>query len=183
MESLRGFIANEYWFTFLATTLCMVFKGLTHRGKGYFTNREPYDLGLELVFIAWSFAASQLTELVNEQARLSNQMEKLKTEITHLAPAVPAEVSAGVSTRCVSLVSQQLIDLEKQAAKSHWKENACYLILNALAAYTVVLVLLIRIYEPGTNTYHNLLLGTVVPDLLGLAAIALTTFYLIKLEV
>ncbi len=62
-QFLLQIFTNEYIFTFLVTFSSVVFKAYTSQQDSILKARQTYELGLEFMFIAISFAASNMAQI------------------------------------------------------------------------------------------------------------------------
>jgi hypothetical protein len=175
MTEIRRFLywllLDEYAFTFLVTALSVLFKAYTAREKSVLRNRATFDLGLELVFIAVSFALSNLAQVVGLKEQALREKQVL------LMQQGEAAVRGLLTPEGLQALKVEIARLDNSMTTLDLANTALTLIVISLALLLVVLVLMQRTYGYTAEGKLHIWRGLVTPNLLGLSAIVLVLAY------
>ncbi|MDX2063763.1 MAG: hypothetical protein SFY70_11925 [Bacteroidia bacterium] len=175
MTALRAWLTwlllNEYAFTFLVTALSVLFKAYTARERSILRNRGTFDLGIELVFIAVSFALSNLAQVVGLKQRALTDKQHLLDEQGQAA------VQGLLTPEGLRALQVQISRLDTEMHTLDLATTALSFVGLSLGLLLVVMVLAQRHFGYRDDGKLHLLRGIVMPNLLGLGAITLVLAY------
>lgn len=165
---LKELLTNDYLFTFATTAAAAIFKALSSREGFIFRRRRTWDFSLELVFIALSFAASNLEKVTNAEQGLRLQL----TQLEQLA-------AGGQNTQTVSLAGipaqQDQLKLAATLLANHG--DALVMVCSFLALLLLLLTLLLRGYAYTEAGEPRLWQGLLLPNLVGCMAVVLVMLF------
>lgn len=148
-HTLSWLILNDLAFTLVMALVSLFFKAFAQGQQGIWQRIDTYDLGLELVFMALSFAVSNLAQQLN---RLQNLGPTPATDLAALAHAAVG----GLTLLCVCLVGL----------------TVCMALLQRHFGYQGALL-----QPPPARSKPHRLRGIVVPNFLGALSLALVITY------
>lgn len=168
MWQLDQLIGNEYIFTFIIAVLTAVVKSFVLRSADELLSKGTFDMGIELVFVALSFAASQLGGALNEyEAALKSANLPIGT----------AELSARLDTTTIASL-QQTFMLKSQAVITQVEAQVynLHIVIICLLGCLVLMSLGHRFFAYEETKHPRLWEGILVPNAIGILAIAVVMY-------
>jgi len=166
-DFLIQILTNEYIFTFLVTFFSVFFKAYTSRQNSFFRNRQTYELGLEFMFIAISFAASNLALITQnlqsknaDQVILKESIEKHSIEGLQLNEAN------------IEALQIQIVQLQTEVVSLQSAFDAMNIVALCIFVAIVLTIILLRKYG-YTDNHPNKIQGLIVPNFLGIVSVIL----------
>ena len=168
MWQLDQIIGNEYIFTFVVAILTATIKSFVLRSTRDLANRGSFDMGIELVFVALSFAASQLGGALNEyEAALKSVNLPINTDKLPISldTATVAHLQQSFQLKSQAMITQ----VESQIYNLH-------IMIVCLVGCLVLMSLSHRFFAYDESNQPHLWEGILVPNAIGVFAIAVVMY-------
>ncbi|GIV42998.1 MAG: hypothetical protein KatS3mg035_0121 [Bacteroidia bacterium] len=156
-ELLYDLFRNDYVFTFFTSFLAITLKSFSTKEL----NKKSFDLGIELILIALSFCAgniSQLNSKISENQETIIQLTKYKEEkINNIME--------------VNRIDDLLLTMDKENVKLQSYSDNFFLLGFSYISLLFVTSLMIRAYENNIPDETSLMYQIIIPNIIGMIAI------------
>lgn len=134
--------------------------------------RQTYELGLELMFIAISFAASNMAQITQLQEVKLKDKGEIITKLDENAKGILT-----ITNEAITYLKAEVFRLESEIIGLNQAFNALSVIILCLILAMILLIVLLRVFGYSDSNEPNLLKGIIVPNILGLIAVVLVLSY------
>lgn len=156
-ELLYDLFRNEYVFTFFTSFLAITLKSFATKEF----NKKSFDLGIELILVALSFCAgniSQLNSKISENQESIIQLKKYKQEKIN-------------NVMEVNRIDELLLNMDEEILKLQSYSDNFFLLGFSYISLLFVTSLMIRAYENNISDETSLMYQIVIPNVIGMIAI------------